>query len=110
MGDRRRLRRVRASAMEFDPEMIGRLSAEAGQQLDGQPDRSRRVLRAMQRCWSEVLTPTQRRYLEAYYQQRRTMRQIAESNGVNIATVSRTLKRARVRLRAVLKYYLERDI
>jgi hypothetical protein len=87
MGDGRRLRRVHPTALEFDPELIGRLSAEAEQQFAEQPDMGRRVLRAMKKCWAEVLTPTQRRYLEAYYRQRRTMRQIAEANGVNTATV-----------------------
>ena len=49
---------------------------------------------------------TQRRYLLMYYNEVMTMREIAERCGVDITTVSRTLRRARMRLRRVLQYYL----
>ena len=106
MRDRRRMKRVSSDVLEFDPEFIGRLSAEAEKKLAEHPGESRSVLRAMKACWSEVLTPIQRLYLDEYYKERMTMKQIGEKHGVTVATVSRTLKRARNRLRAVLKYYI----
>lgn len=50
------------------------------------------------------LTPTQRKYMELYYWNKMTMENIAKKYGVNKATVSRTLKRARTRLSKYLKY------
>mgnify|MGYP002626882745 CR=1 FL=1 len=60
----------------------------------------------MRASWNCELTDTQRRYLLHYYQDAMTMQEIASRYGVNIATVSRTLKRARQRLRRVLQYYV----
>ena len=94
------------SVLEFDPELVGRLSAEAEQALADEPEQRRHVLRALQSCWRDALTPTQRKYLALYYHKRMTMREIGELHGVTVATVSRTLKRARNRLRTVLQYYL----
>ena len=52
----------------------------------------------------EELTPLQRQTLTAYYFQKQTIPQIAQSRGVNKSTVSRTLKRAEDRLRKFLRY------
>ena len=72
-----------------------------------EPEERRRILRLVRKAWDTELTDCQRRYLLCYYQDTMTMREIAEAFGVCIPTVSRTLKRARGRLRHVLQYYLE---
>lgn len=58
---------------------------------------------AMKRAIREELTEKQRAYMMAYYGGM-TMRQVAEEYGVNIGTVSRTIAKARDRLRRVLRY------
>lgn len=63
-------------------------------------------MRLVRQAWSCELTDCQRSYLLCYYQDAMTMREIAESFGVTVPTVSRTLKRARARLRKILQYYL----
>lgn len=100
-----RTRRVREAALEFDPALILRLSRASEELLDAQPDGGRAILRAVRRAWQNELTDCQRKYLLCYYRDTLTMREIAARYGVNIATVSRTLKRARNRLRQVLQYY-----
>lgn len=95
------------SVLEFDPELVGRLSAEAAQKLEDQPPLRRAVINALNSCWRTALTPCQRRYLDLYYHKHMTMRDIAAQHGVTVATVSRTLKRARIRLRQVLQFYLQ---
>lgn len=52
----------------------------------------------------EELTPVQHLYATAYYVDRRKVSEIAADNGVDKSTVSQTLKRARARLRRVLRY------
>ena len=98
------MRRVSESALEFDPSLLARLHAG-----DITEEAERPVLRALRQCWQTALTPCQKRYLLLYYQQHMTMRAIAEQCGVDITTVSRTLKRARIRLRGILQYYLPSD-
>ena len=49
------------------------------------------------------LTDRQRPYMSAYYSGEK-MPTIARKNGVNVSTVSRTIRRAHSRLRRVLKY------
>ena len=50
------------------------------------------------------LTAIQQQVLTAYYFQEMTIAEIAASRGVHKSTVSRTLKRAELRLRRYLKY------
>lgn len=100
-----RLRHVGDAALEFDPALILRLSRASDELLDAQPDGGRAIVRAVRRAWQNELTDCQRKYLLLYYQDTMTMREIAARCGVNTATVSRTLKRARNRLRQVLQYY-----
>ena len=65
------------------------------------------LLRAARHVWDTELTDCQRRYMLCYYQDAMTMREIAEAYGVTVPTVSRTLKRARSRIRRILQYYLK---
>lgn len=62
-----------------------------------QRERVNRVIR-------EELTEKQRLTLLAYYIQEQTITQIAQEQGVNKSTVSRTLKRAEAKLRRFLRY------
>jgi RNA polymerase sigma factor (sigma-70 family) len=50
------------------------------------------------------LTPRQRELVRLYYISQMTMYDIASLSGVSVSTVSRTLKRARGRLRKFLRY------
>ena len=60
--------------------------------------------RNMMMAVREELTPVQHRYATAYYVDRRKVSEIAVEYGVDKSTVSQTLKRARARLRRVLRY------
>lgn len=74
----------------------------------GEPDRlHRRALRALTEIIREQLTPKQRQYLVMYYYEKKTMPEIAELMGVNKATVSRTINRARNKLYERMKYYYD---
>lgn len=95
------MRRVSEEVFDFDPSLLERLTSR-----EIPLETERPLLRALRQCWQTVLTPCQQRYLLLYYQEHMTMRAIAEQCGVDITTVSRTLKRARSRLRRVLQYYL----
>ena len=63
-------------------------------------------MRAVRLAWQRELSETQRRYLDLYYRKAMTTYAIAEQCGVTQPTVSRTLARARNRLRKVLQYYI----
>lgn len=89
---------------EFDPELIRRLSARSESAFFG-AEEYLPAERAARRCWKNELTDCQRQYLLHYYRDCMTMRAIAARYGVNVSTVSRTLSRARRRLRRVLQYY-----
>jgi len=52
----------------------------------------------------EELTEKQRRAVKLYYINQMPMQYIADEVGVHVSTVSRTLKRARTRLKRCLKY------
>ena len=60
--------------------------------------------RLLRRVITERLTPIQRDYLSDYYFNGMTMREIAATRGVAVSTVSRTISRAKVRIREALKY------
>ena len=61
-------------------------------------------LRRIRRVIEAELTQRQRETLIAYYFRQLTIPQIAEEQGINKSTVSRTLHRAEVRLRRCLRY------
>lgn len=76
---------------------------ENGEDNSLQIERLRRNLR---RAREKELTPRQRRMLELHYDQKLSVTEIARQLGVNASTVSRTLRRARDRLRRYLQYTL----
>ncbi len=53
---------------------------------------------------NEELTPRQRQLVGLYYSQQLTMTEIGRRQGLAVSTVSRTLKRARARLKRALRY------
>ena len=61
-------------------------------------------LRRLHAAISNELTPHQQRVLRAVYLENRTETDLARELGVNKSTVSRTLSRARDRLRRCLRY------
>lgn len=52
-----------------------------------------------------VITPTQREYIIDYYLSNRSMKEIAEERGVNVSTVSRTIKRGMNRIKILADVY-----
>ena len=106
--DLRAHRTVSSDVLEFDPEMVLRLSRKTEEDLFGsESDQKRQLLmQAMRRAWYQELTDCQWRYLSHYYRDTMTMQEIAARFDVNVSTVSRTLRRARNRLRRVLQYYI----
>lgn len=100
-------RAVRPEILEFDPALVLRLAGRSAKEYFAeQPDGGRRILRAIRQLWYTELTVTQKKYLLLYYQNAVPMREIAARYDVTVSTVSRTLKRARERLRQVLQFYL----
>ena len=61
-------------------------------------------LRRIRRVIEAELTQRQRETLNAYYFRQLTIPQIAQEQGVNKSTVSRTLRRAEEKLRRYLRY------
>ncbi len=76
---------------------------ETGEDNSLQLERLRRNLR---RAREAELTDRQRQMLELHYDQRLPVTEIARRLGVHSSTVSRTLERARQRLRRCLRYTL----
>lgn len=69
-------------------------------------DRLARLRRQLRLARVRELTPRQREFLDRYFDDGLTMQEIAEESGVNPSTVSRTLRRAKERLRRALQYAL----
>lgn len=89
-----------------DAALFRRISAQDALPFAGEEEPSP-AEQAAQRCWRSELTERQRRYFLYYYRDCMTMRAIAAHCGVNVSTVSRTLRRARLRLRRILRYYYD---
>ena len=61
-------------------------------------------LRRLKNVIEGELSPCQRRVVEGIYYENKTVTALAQELGVNKSTVSRTLRRARERMRKYLKY------
>jgi len=62
------------------------------------------VAAGMRMALERELTPRQKQLVEMYYIRQLRMSDIADELGLDLSTVSRTLKRARARLRRSLQY------
>lgn len=63
-----------------------------------------RLKRALRLAVGDILTDRQRECLELYYYQGYSMKQVADMLQIGEPTVSKHLKKARSRLRSVLRY------
>ena len=63
-----------------------------------------RLIRNLRRAIEEELTERQREMVKRYYIDGRSMQDIAEELCVNVSTVSRTIKRGRLRLSRCLRF------
>ena len=87
-------------------EWMGDLAAWARENGPDNSERLARLRRQLRAARERELTPRQRLYLEQYFEGGLTVKQIAQASGVNPSTVSRTLHRAKTRLRRALQYAL----
>ena len=85
-------------------EWEGDLIVWAQQYAEDNAKQRERLLRQLRQARQKELTPRQQEFLLLHYDQRLSVTQIAEMSGVHPSTVSRTLQRARARLRHVLQY------
>lgn len=62
------------------------------------------MIKSMRKAIKECITPTQRDYLNAYFKEGLSMEAIGARYGVNKASVSRGIKRARERIYDYVRY------
>jgi len=101
---RGRWRRVSDKLLEYDPAVLRAAAHDTGSEDEYRQERM--ICRALRRAWEESLTPCQKKYMDSYYREHMTVYEIAAQECVMASTVSRTLSRARCRLRGILKYYI----
>ena len=82
------------------------LSAWLQENSEDNNEQLTRLLRNLRLARQQVLTPRQQQMLTLYYDQGLTMGQIALKLHVNRSTVSRTLRRAKLRLYQSLRFSL----
>ena len=87
-------------------EWIGGMTVWLRQNAEDNSLQLERMKRNLRIAREKELTPRQRCMLELYYDRQMSVTEIAQELGVNISTVSRTLQRARNRLRHYLQYTL----
>ena len=80
--------------------------AQLAQWQQGDEDNSRRLRRLRRRLPDAMaeLTPRQRQMVRMYYTDQMRMQDIADALGVTVSSVSRTIKRGRVKLKRCLRY------
>ena len=84
-------------------EWIGDMTVWLRQNAEDNTLQLERMKRNLRIAREKELTPRQRCMLELYYDRQMSVTEIAQELGVNISTVSRTLQRARNRLRHYLQ-------
>ena len=85
-------------------EWIGDMTAWMQANAEDNSLQLERMKRNLRVAREKELTPRQRCMLELYYDQQMSVTEIAQELCVNVSTVSRTLQRARNRLRRYLQY------
>lgn len=87
-------------------EWIGDMTVWLRENAEDNSIRLERMKRNLRIAREKELTPRQQCMLELYYDQQMSVTEIAQELHVNVSTVSRTLQRARNRLRHYLQYTL----
>ncbi len=103
-----RNRRVDEDVLDFDLSLISQMTRQTKRMFGEEETESPTVL-AARRAWQTELTDKQRAYFVHYYCEQMCLREIGVLYGVDASTVSRTLLRARNRLRRILRYYYNDD-
>lgn len=87
-------------------EWIGDMTVWKRENAEDNSLRLERLQRNLRQARERELTPRQQEVLRLHYEEELSVTQIAERLQVNPSTVSRTLRRARERLRRCLQYAL----
>lgn len=87
-------------------EWIGDMTVWKRENAEDNSLRLERLRRNLCQAREQELTPRQQEVLRLHYEEELSVTQIAERLHVNPSTVSRTLRRARERLRRCLQYAL----
>lgn len=87
-------------------EWIGDMTVWLRENGEDNHERLSRLRRQLRAARERELTPRQRQFLERYFDDGLSMTEIAAEEGVAPSTVSRTLARAKRRLRRALQYAL----
>ena len=87
-------------------EWIGDMTVWLRQNSEDNSLQLERLRRNLRRAREQELTPRQQDLLRLHYEQKLSVSEIAALLNVNASTVSRTLERARNRLRRCLQYTL----
>ena len=106
MGDTRSKRPARKALSRRNNEFIGDLTAWEQANAPDNSNQMARLHRNMEKVRSVELTPRQDEMLHLYYDLGLSIPHIAEQLGLQKSTVSRTLIRARGKLKRYLQYSL----
>lgn len=87
-------------------EWVGDMTVWLSENGDDNTAQLERMRRSLRQARQQALTPRQREMLIMRYEQNMSGSEIARELGLNRSTVSRTLRRARERLRRCLQYSL----
>ena len=87
-------------------EWVGDMTVWLSENGDDNAAQLERMCRSLRQARQQALTPRQREMLIMRYEQNMSGSEIARELGLNRSTVSRTLRRARERLRRCLQYSL----
>lgn len=87
-------------------EWVGDMTVWLSENGDDNAAQLERMRRSLRQARQQALTPRQREMLIMRYEQNMSGSEIARELGLNRSTVSRTLRRARERLRRCLQYSL----
>ena len=98
------VRSYNAPLSRRDNEFLGDLAVWERENSEDNSEQLARLRRNMRRVREKELTPRQQEMLHLYYDLGLSIPQIARERGVHKSSVSRTLARARERLKRYLQY------
>ena len=98
------VRSYNAPLSRRDNEFLGDLAVWERENSEDNSEQLARLRRNMRRVREKELTPRQQEMLHLYYDLGLSIPQIAREKGVHKSSVSRTLARARERLKRYLQY------